>query len=243
MQSFPLSKAREPGNLLLEAVAGSNAYGLATQHSDVDIRGIFVLPKKHLHGLHYTQQVNDRKHDVTLYELGRFFSLALANNPNILELLAMPEDCILFQHPLAQELKPQLFLSKLARNTFLGYATQQISKARGMKKKIVNPMSEQRKTVLEFCFVTVEGKSLPLLDWLADRGMTQTQCGLAKLAHMKGFFALYHDATGSSGFQGIMKNPSANDVCLSSIPKGSLPLAYLHFNKDGYSAYCKDYLT
>ena len=31
--------------LLLEAVSGSRAYGLATPESDTDIKGVFYLPK------------------------------------------------------------------------------------------------------------------------------------------------------------------------------------------------------
>ncbi|MEZ4687614.1 MAG: hypothetical protein R3B47_16595 [Bacteroidia bacterium] len=38
-----------------------------------------------------------------------------------------------------------------------------------------------------------------------------------------------------------MKKRFPNDVCLSNVPKGEKPLAYLFFNKEGYSVYCKDY--
>ena len=34
------------GWLVLEAVAGSKAYGLDTAASDTDIKGVFVLPKE-----------------------------------------------------------------------------------------------------------------------------------------------------------------------------------------------------
>ncbi len=33
----------------------------------------------------------------------------------------------------------------------------------------------------------------------------------------------------------------ANDVQLSSIPKGVDPAATMHFNKDAYSIYCREY--
>jgi hypothetical protein len=38
-----------------------------------------------------------------------------------------------------------------------------------------------------------------------------------------------------------MNNDLANEVSLSSIPKGEQEKAYLFFNKESYSAYCKDY--
>ncbi|HEV2480059.1 MAG TPA: nucleotidyltransferase domain-containing protein [Puia sp.] len=42
-------------------------------------------------------------------------------------------------------------------------------------------------------------------------------------------------------FRGIVSDVTANDVQLSSIPKGLPPLAVMHFNKDGYSLYCREY--
>jgi hypothetical protein len=44
--------------------------------------------------------------------------LLLRNNPNALELIAMPEDCVRFRHPLFGRLKPSLFLSKLCARTY-----------------------------------------------------------------------------------------------------------------------------
>jgi len=41
---------------------------------------------------------------------------------------------------------------------------------------------------------------------------------------------------------GIVSDPEvANDVQLTSIPKGYTPSGYLYFNKDGYSSHCKKY--
>jgi len=69
--------------LLFESVSGSNAYGLALPHSDVDIKGVFVLPESMYYGLDYIPQVNDEKNDVVYYELRRFVELLYKNNPNI----------------------------------------------------------------------------------------------------------------------------------------------------------------
>jgi uncharacterized protein len=38
-----------------------------------------------------------------------------------------------------------------------------------------------------------------------------------------------------------MSSEMANEVSLSSIPKGKKEKAYLFFNKDSYSTYCKEY--
>ena len=81
--------------VLLEAVSGSRAYGLATEESDTDIKGVFFLPRDLFYGLGYVAQVSDEGNNTVFYELGRFVELLLASNPNTLELLATPEDCLL----------------------------------------------------------------------------------------------------------------------------------------------------
>ena len=149
--------------LLFEAVSGSHAYGLSLPTSDVDIKGVFVLPKAQFYGLDYIPQVNDAKNDVVYYELRRFVELLTKNNPNLLELLNTPEDCVRYRHPLMDMLDPTWFLSKQCKESFGGYAWSQIKKARGLNKKISNPMSETRKTVLDFCFVNYQQGSLPLM--------------------------------------------------------------------------------
>ena len=58
---------------------------------------------------------------------------------------------------------------------------------------------------------------------------------------MKNMYALFYDEDQSLGYQGIIQKDTANEVCLSSVPKTESPIAYLYFNRDGYSKYCKDY--
>jgi len=58
--------------IVLEAISGSHAYGLQLPTSDVDIKGVFVLPQKQFYGLDYVPQVNDEKNYTVYYELRRF---------------------------------------------------------------------------------------------------------------------------------------------------------------------------
>jgi uncharacterized protein len=134
------SLLNQPNLYLLKGISGSRAYGTNVQASDTDIRGVFMLPQKDLYGLSYTEQVADERNDIIYYEVKRFIDLLLKNNPNILELLALPNDCILYRHPSVLRLKSELFLSKKCKFTFAQYAFAQIKKARGLNKKIVNPM-------------------------------------------------------------------------------------------------------
>lgn len=232
---------KEKGLLLLESVSGSKAYGLDTEKSDTDIKGVFYLPKDQFYGLEYIPQVSNETSDEVYYELGRFVELLLRNNPNILELLASPVSCVRYRHPVMDQLPLHLFLSKLCKDTFAGYALTQVQKARGYKKKFVNPVEKERKSILDFCFIPQGPSSLPLNQWLQQNGLQEKHCGLTSLPHAKGLYALYYDADNTRNYKGIASSELANEVSLSSIPKAEILLAYLFFNQEGYSAYCREY--
>ncbi|QHT65942.1 nucleotidyltransferase [Rhodocytophaga rosea] len=229
--------------IIFECISGSKAYGTSLPTSDTDIRGVFVLPESDFYGMGYIEQVNDTNNDIVYYELKRFIELLYKNNPNILEMLNAPEDCVLIRHPLFEQIRPELFLSKLCKVTLAGYARAQVQKARGLNKKIVNPVAPERKEIIDFCYVTAGIGSQPAREWLAGKSWVQERCGLVNVPHIKNLYALFYDDTpaASFGFSGIYRNDSSNDVSLSSVPAGMEPATYLSFNKDGYSTYCKDY--
>ena len=230
---------KEKNLIILECVSGSRAYGLDTPTSDTDIKGVFILPKKDYYGLDYIPQISDSTNDIVYYEFGRFMELLSLNNPNILELLNTPKDSILIKHPILDEIDSSLILSKLCKNTFGKFAVSQIKKAKGLKKKIVNPIDKERKSVLSFCFVNHNQGSIPLIKFLEKNNFRQENCGLINIAHMKNVFALFHGK--NLGYKGIIKDNNSNDINLSSIPKEEKEVALLYFNKDGYSTYCKEY--
>ena len=232
---------KEKGLLLFECISGSKAYGLNTPTSDTDLKGVYYLSKEQFYGLDHISQINNETNDEVYYELGRFVELLIKNNPNILELLATPEDCVLYKHPIMNRLHISMFLSKLCKETFAGYALTQIKKARGYKKKIINPVEKERKSVLDFCFILHGYNSIPLNEWLMQNHFVQEQCGLTSIPHSKGLYALFYDDEIIHRYKGIMNSELANEVSLSSIPKGEKEKAYLFFNKESYSSYCKDY--
>ncbi|AYY80922.1 MAG: DNA polymerase beta superfamily protein [Proteus vulgaris] len=225
--------------LLFESIAGSRSHNLATETSDTDIKGVFYLPKDLFYGLEYTPQVSNETNDIVYYEFGRFVELLCVSNPNILELLNSPEHMVIYRHPLMSLIKPEWFLSKTCVQTFVHYAQGQIKKAQGLNKKIVNPVDKKLKNILDFCYVIEDGKTIQVNSWLDNRHWKQEYIGLAKLAHAQDLYAMYYDEI--SLFQGIMKKETANDVLLSSIPKKAKVQGYLSFNKEGYSAYRKQY--
>lgn len=230
---------RNKGLIVLECISGSKAYGLDTPTSDTDIKGVFVLPKEEYYGLNYTPQVNNETNDIVFYELGRFMELLALNNPNILELLNTPDNAIIYKHPFLSDIRTELFLSKLCCNTFGKFALSQIKKAKGLKKKIVNPIEKERKSVLSFCYVNYNQGAIPLKKFLEIKGWKQECCGLVNIINMKDMYGLYYSE--NLEFNGIVRGDDSNTVCLSSIPKEFKQETLLYFNQDGYSTYCKEY--
>lgn len=234
-----IEELKERGLIIFECISGSKAYGLDTSESDTDIKGVFLMPKPDYYGLNYISQVSNLTNDIVYYELGRFMKLLSVNNPNILELLNSPESVVINKHPLLEEVKSEMFLSKLCKETFGKFAFSQIKKAKGLNKKIVNPMEKERKSILSFCYVNSEEGSIPLLKLLDLNNWEQKDCGLVNVPHMKNIYGLYHNP--NCDFKGIIRNSDSNDVNLSSIPIEEKQIGLLYFNKDGYSTYCKKY--
>src|SRR5206468_4174674 len=99
-----------PGNVQYETVMGSVAYGVSSETSDVDVYGWAIPPKEdifpHLRGeipgfgrqtkrfeVYQEHHVEDRDalaghgrtFDLTIFGVVKFFSLAMENNPNIID--------------------------------------------------------------------------------------------------------------------------------------------------------------
>jgi len=148
---------------------------------------------------------------------------------------------VLYKHPVMDWIRPELFLSKLCLQTFAGYAQSQIKKAKGLNKKIFNPIDETRKNILDFCYIIEGYSAVPLQAWLNKNRYAQEDCGLINIPHSRDMYAVFHQSQTNEKLAGIYSGNDANDIQLSSIPKKLAPKAIMSFNKDGYSAYCKDY--
>lgn len=201
------------------------------------LRGLPNTPQGFIYGTGRIEQVSDERGDEVYYEIGRFTELLLQNNPNALELLAMPADCIRFRHPLYRQLEPSLFLSKLCAITFGEYAMVQIRKARGLNKKIVNPQPRECRALLDFCHVPEGQGSTPMIDWLAQRHIDPGTCGLTAVQHSASLFALYHGEPGR--YRGMISPRDPDSLVFSSVPVDASPIAWMHFNQDAFQAHCK----
>ena len=230
MKTLTIDEVKAAGWLIFECITGSKAYGLDTAKSDTDIRGVYVVPKELFYSLEYPEQVSNETNDIVYYELRRFMELLSKNNPNIMEMLAVPEQCILYRHPVMDKLKPGIFLSKLCEKTFANYAFTQIKKAYGLEKKIVNPVDKDRKSVLDFCFVYMGKEAVSAKNFLLEKGFDAGKVGLTVVPHLRGGYNLFYDVNGA--YAGIVRKDTSNDVAASSIPKGEQPIGLLYFNRD-----------
>lgn len=236
-----VEELREKGWIVYECIGGSHAYGTNIEGSDTDIRGVFIQPTEEVLAGRYIEQVNDKTNDITFYEIGRFLSLLCGGNPNILDILGTPEDCIVFESDKWKEYFPKhlrhQYLTKKLKNSFVGYAHTQIKKAKGLKKKINWDMTKVvRKDVLDFCYILTEKEETIKFKKWCENNFNQEQIGLAKVNNMPEVYSMYLMLEHG----GIIKENS-NEVQIKSIPKDAAHLGYLRFAKDSYSTHCKDY--
>lgn len=154
-----------------ECVMGSIAYGVANDSSDYDIYG-FCIPKKtmvfpHLDGeiLGFGRQKKrfdqfqqhhiydkdalggrGRNYDFQIFNIIKYFQLLMDNNPNMIDSLFVPEECVLFQTKIGQLVREnrRIFLHKGCYHRLKGYAFQQLSRMKNSQE------SDEMKAILEF---------------------------------------------------------------------------------------------
>lgn len=249
--------------IIFKGIVGSHAFGTNRVGSDIDIAEIYMCDNDDLLGLYYKEH-DDYSKDYRRYELNKVIRLLMNGNPNMLELLYLPDDCVLQTSPEWEYIKKhrQQFLTKKLYETFAGYARTQIKKAKGLNKKINWEKDQtERKTVLDFCYIfefdNTNTKAIPVKDWLKQEGYAQEEIGLVGLDHVRNGYLFYIDemqwlksnnprykSIETLNFNGIVSDENiANDVNTSSVPKYCIPVGMLFFNRDAYSTHCKDYAS
>lgn len=244
METTTIKDLREQGLLLYEIISGSQTHGTATVTSDIDKKGIYVLPEYYYLTGNYIPQIAENNNNETYYEIGRFMELLKTSNPNIVEMLCVKEEFILHSSPLMHlllRLKNKI-PNKKFKYTFGQYASTQISKARGLKKKIVNPVDPKRKTPYDFCRVIIGSETFPIDNFLDNSGYKKEKCGVTNVTNAKDTYALFYDHHGEHKYRGFVKDGDlSNELRLSSVPKGEKAVAHFVYNKDCYIAHCKEY--
>ena len=155
--------------IIMDAVVGSQAFGLATETSDVDTRGVFVLPMEERVSYGAFDQVADEKNNHVYWELKKFLQLLREGNPSALEFLNSPKGCILQGEEFFDMIPKDVWITEKCCKSFLEYAKNQLSRAYGLNKKIFNPQPEEPPRVLDYCYVVDGNQAVPFRKWLDSR--------------------------------------------------------------------------
>jgi len=141
--------------VIFRCVIGSRAYGLETDESDTDYRGVY-LPPANLHWSLYgvPNQIDREETQEQYWELQRFLVLALKANPNVLECLYTP--LVERVTPLGEELlgMRSSFLSRMVFQTYNGYVHSQFKK---MQADIRNQGTVKWKHVMHLIRLLISG--------------------------------------------------------------------------------------
>lgn len=116
-------------HVIYRCIVGSRAYGLDTDASDTDLRGIYLAPAALQWSLYGApEQFEDNATQTCYWELQKFLVMALKANPNILECLYSP--IVDKVTPIGERLLAirDRFLSQMIFQTFNGYALSQFKK-------------------------------------------------------------------------------------------------------------------
>ena len=138
-------------NIIYLTLSGSHAYGTNNEHSDTDVRGIFLNTKKEI----LTMECSDRpfehrETDTVIYPLKQIIKLLSNCNPNCIELLGTKDEHVLLCSPQGKLIRDNadIFLSKSAINTFGGYATAQLRRLQNALARDNYPKAEKERHIL-----------------------------------------------------------------------------------------------
>lgn len=232
--------------IIYKCIAGSRAYGTAHAASDEDIRGIFLLPRNdYLSIIEPINMVSDARGDIVYYSLQRFIQLAANANPNIIELLFMPSDCVQLIHPVMEMMisDRNLFITKQVYDSHVGYAIAQIKKARGQNKWINNPQPRTPPKREDFCWVVLkegsQNNNYPFRPIsLENSSIDLTQCHVSSVEHCPNVYRLYFIGKEA---RGVFLNGAIACQSISKDEELTKCIGLLIFNKPGYESSLKDY--
>lgn len=130
---------------IFKAIVGSHAYGLSTPESDVDYRGVCIAPEEYYLGLSNFEQSETKAPDCTIFEIRKFWKLAIECNPNIIEFMFIPDEFVIVDGSIWGEVLQHKseFLSKRAKHRYTGYAMSQIKRVQSHRHWLMNPIEKK----------------------------------------------------------------------------------------------------
>lgn len=145
MPSSNVARDRPTIAVIFETVHGSRAYGLATAASDTDLRGVFVPAREILYGYRGGPDQVEGPAERVLYEIRKFFRLAAACNPTVIEILFTdPADHVVVTAEGARLLERRHeFLSRRAGESFGKYGLAQLRRIRTHRRWLLSPPADK----------------------------------------------------------------------------------------------------
>jgi hypothetical protein len=193
-----------PDNLILLGYRGSIAHNMYIPSTDPDsiddkdIMGVFIAPIEHYIGFG-RDEVKEKfigVWDAVSYDVRKFIRLLTKCNPNVLSLLWLEDDHLIYEHPLGAKLRAnkQIFVTKAAYHSFVGYAQGQFKRMTHFNQEVRAEMASLEKNL------TDRGIDLNLLN------ATQQQLdGSPGLAEMIAAYATLKRRYYSGGYMGAKR--------------------------------------
>jgi len=178
--------------VVLEAVVGSRAWGLADDASDTDRRGIFVLPFSWTTGLVAApDDLVSADGSAAYWEVGKAVRQALRADPNTLEVLFAPE--VEVRDPMGEWLREarDAFVSAEIYGSFGRYALSQAKKLRQSLR-----LARHRTLLLEWLRgerLTLDAAAARLADATGLEAPTEADRRLRAREYIKQLYRSLHD--------------------------------------------------
>ena len=148
-------------DVILYAYRGSHAHGTYVPSSDpdsiddIDTMGVFIYPLAYYFGVptkayRRTVEIWEGEWDVVYYEISHFFRLLMKCNPNVMMMLFLRDQDYFVLKDFGREIieSKHLFFSRLAAETFVGYAQSQLKKMTAFQA-CTGYLGEKRKRLIE----------------------------------------------------------------------------------------------
>lgn len=193
-------------NIHYLTIMGSHAYGVADTSikdkiPDYDVYG-WAIPPKNMIFTHLTGYIpgfgpeppnfeqfqqhhildkdalggRGKEWDLTIYSIVKYFNLCRENNPNMMDSLFTPEECVIHCTQIGRMVRDnrRLFLSKLCWKKYRGYAHEQLKKCKNVieSKEIMDVWIFEKK------------HNIPQETRLSDIELAKTNKSLTCLAHL-----------------------------------------------------------
>jgi len=263
-----LEQLKASGRIALECVAGSRMYGINRPDSDEDIKGMYILPFSDIDCIHMLSppdEVKNKSEDIKYFELKKFMDLMSTCNPNMLDLLWIPQDCIRISTPAHRWLveRRSIFLSRRAVGSFIGYSRDQVNKAQGQNKMVNHPAPVEPPKKEDFCYLipdwkAIECGTLKLRDYkmpfrpisIAEVAMADakklnspldlSKCYVSSVEHLPTGYRLYN-YTDKDDCKGVFRGDGMLACESISIEDERRCIGMLIYNVDGFNKAHKDW--